>query len=278
MASLGIHDDWRRRFPKVRPLKKGEVATAWPWVPIRYAEAYAAHQARIERFLAGVPKDYRGVLFNDLQGGPASCGCGNLQCRWATDYGVPSTGTKLTETDVAARFVAQVRKAHRDKEIIPVWTTECEKEDLPLAKLPKGSWTTGYCGTVPCLDYCRKRFGEQWTALQADRGGPTGLLLLHREFQRDRKEYGGPATWLTAAVAMVRKQGPEAVPPRNLQIAWWNGFRTLLADHGNGCGQPRRGAAVFLSITLEFWSRSRPVRRRGPAWRAVHCSPKRLRQ
>ena len=213
MASLGSHDDWRRRFPAVRPLEKGEVAKAWPWVPIRYREAYEAHQVRMGRLLARAPQSYRGVLLNDLQGGPASCGCGNLQCRWATDYGVPSTATKLAETEAAARFVAQVRDAHRDKEIIPVWTTECEKEDLPLSKLPQGSWSTGYCGTVPCLDYCRKRFAEQWTALQSDRRASTGLLLLHREFQRDRKEYGGPATWLTAATEMMLKQGKDPLLP-----------------------------------------------------------------
>jgi hypothetical protein len=218
MASLGSHDDWRQRFPSVRAPDKGEVAKAWPWVPIRYREAYDAHLARIERLLVSAPEGYRGVLLNDLQGGPASCGCGNLQCRWATDYGVPSTGTMLKETEVAAHFVAQVCKAHRGKEIVPVWTTECEQEDLPLTKLPKGSWSTGYCGTVPCLDYCRKRFGEQWAALQADQRAPTGLLLLHREFQRDRSEYGSPTAWLTAAVATVRKQGPKGLPPRSLWL------------------------------------------------------------
>ena len=64
------------------------------WVPIRYAEVHGAIRS-IQRLLAGVPKHYARVPFNDLQG-LASCGCGNLQCRWATDYGVPSTGTKLT--------------------------------------------------------------------------------------------------------------------------------------------------------------------------------------
>lgn len=218
MASLGSHGDWRKRFPRVRPLEKGEVAKAWPWVPITYREAFEAHRKRIDRLLARVPDGYRGVLLNDLQGGPASCGCGNLQCRWATDYGVPSTATKLAGVDAAARFVAEVGKSLKGKEVIPVWTTECEEEDLPADKLPKGGWSTGYCGGVPCLDYCRKRFNEQWTALHADRRGPTGLLLLHKEFGRDRKEYGGPANWLRAAVGYVERAGVTPVPRRRLWL------------------------------------------------------------
>ena len=164
MASLGSHDDWRKRFPKVRPLEKGEVAKAWPWVPITYRETFDAHRERIARLLARVPDGYRGVLLNDLQGGPASCGCGNLQCRWATDYGVPSTAAKLVGAGIAARFVAEVAKALKGKEVIPIWTTECEEEDLPIAKLPKGSWSTGYCGDVPLS-------GDLSQAVQRTMGG-----------------------------------------------------------------------------------------------------------
>jgi hypothetical protein len=218
MAALGSHDDWRKRFPNVRPLEKGEVAKAWPWVPITYREAFDAHRKRIDRLLTHVPDGYKGVLLNDLQGGPASCGCGNLQCRWATDYGVPSTTPKLAGADIAARFVAEIGKLVKDKEVIPVWTTECEEEDLPLDKQRKKSWTTGYCGSVPCLETCRKRFNEQWTALHADRRGPTGLLLLHKEFGRDRKEYAGPANWMKSNVAYVEKQGVKPVARRRLWL------------------------------------------------------------
>ena len=94
MASLGMHDDWLTRFPAAKKPKKGEVAKAYPWVPIGYAEAFQAHLRRIEQLLGKVSDAYRGLLLNDLQGGPASCGCGNLQCRWAIDYGVPATATR----------------------------------------------------------------------------------------------------------------------------------------------------------------------------------------
>jgi len=218
MAPLGMHDDWRKRFPKVRPTTKGEVAKAWPWVPISYRESFDAHRKRIKRLLATAPEGYRGLLLNDLQGGPASCGCGNLQCRWAVDYGVPSTATKLAGPDVAARFVAEVGKAVTGKEVIPVWTTECEQEDLPAGQRPKRGWGTGYCGNVPCFDTCRKRFAEQWKALNASRRGPTAVLLLHREFHRDLKGYGGPAGWITQAVASLAQRGTATIPPRRLWL------------------------------------------------------------
>jgi hypothetical protein len=217
LASLGMHGDWRSRFPKVRPLEKGEVAKAWPWVPIGYKESFDAHRARVGRLLERAPAGFRGVLLNDLQGGPGSCGCGNLQCRWAIDYHVPSTATVLAEA--APKFVAEVEKLLPGKQVIPVWTTECEAEDMPAAKRPAGSWGTGLCGNVPCFDYCRARFAEQWVALQTGRAGPTAVLALHRELQRDRPEYGGPAAWVGRAVDYCEKQkGAATVPPNRLWV------------------------------------------------------------
>jgi hypothetical protein len=229
MASLGTHDDWQKRFPKVRPPGKGEVAKAWPWVPIGYKETFDAHLARAKALLARVPAGCRGVLLNDLQGGPSACGCGNVQCRWATDYGVPSTATKLAGPGVAARFVAEVGKLAPDKEVIPVFTTECEEEDLPADKLPKGGWGTGYCGGVECLATCRKRYAEQWTALHADRTGPTGLLLLHKEFGRDRKEYGGPAEWVARGVGYAERAGAAPVARSRLWLVV-QGYGVLAAE------------------------------------------------
>jgi hypothetical protein len=219
MASLGMHDDWRKRFPRIRPLAKGEVAKAWPWVPITYQEAYDAQLARVKKLLGRLPQGYRGLLLNDLQAGPASCGCGNLQCRWAVDYGVPSTGAKRAGPDAAAQFVTEVGKAANGKEVIPVWVTECAHEDLaPEKQRPPGGWSTGLCGTVNCFDTCRKKFAEQWSALQAVHRGPTGLLLLHRELQRERKEYGGPGGWMTRTMKYLDDQTAKPFPRQRLWL------------------------------------------------------------
>jgi hypothetical protein len=218
VAALGSHGDWQARFPKIQPPVPGEVAKAWPWVPIGYKEAFDAHLARIKKLLERAPDGYQGVLLNDLQGGPASCGCGNLQCRWALDYRVGSTTTKLAEADAAPRFVREVGKIAKGKMVIPVWVTECEREDLPASLREKGSWGTGYCGSVPCFETCRKHFAEQWTALQAGRDGPTALLTLHREFQRDRQEYGGTAGWVARAVEYCDKQMTVPIPHERLWL------------------------------------------------------------
>jgi hypothetical protein len=210
MASLGMHADWRTRFPGVRPTANGEVAKAWPWVPIAYRETFAAHVKRFAGLLRRLPDQTRGILLNDLQGGPASCGCGNLQCRWAIDYHVPSTATTLP--DAAPKFLAEIATLAPGKEIVPVWTTECETEDLPADKRPPGAWGTGLCGSVQCFDYCRQRFSEQWATLQKDRTGPTALLALHRTLHRDRSEYGAPAAWVERVAEYCQKQvraGPE---------------------------------------------------------------------
>ena len=216
MASLGMHDDWHQRFPDTPKPGKGEVAKAYPWVPITSREAYDAHLTRVEQLLGRrAAGPYAGMLLNDLQGGPSSCGCGNPLCRWATDYGVPSTATKLDGEDVAARFTSTVAKLVAGKTVVPVWTTECEDIDLP-EKLAPGGRSTGLCGGVECANTtCPKAFTKQWTALLDDHEGPLGVLALHEELGRD-------AAWVPHAVRyfdMVPPQhGGKAVAPERLWL------------------------------------------------------------
>lgn len=218
MATLGMHDDWRKQFPNVPKLQKGEVAKAWPWTPIAYEKAFTAHLARIRDLLRRVPQSYSGVLLNDLQGGPSSCGCGNLQCRWAIDYNVPHTAQRVSGNDVAARFVDDVKKIVVGHKVIPVWTSECERDDMALKKIPNQKWTTGYCGGVDCFNYCHDRFAEQWLALQAKQDDPIALLLLHKEFKRDRDEYGGKTAWIASAPGYLSDEKIKKAPPKSLWL------------------------------------------------------------
>lgn len=218
LASLGMHDDWLRRFPSLKKTSQSEVAKAYPWVPIGYAEAFQAHLRRVERLLQLAPAPYQGILLNDLQGGPASCGCGNLQCRWAIDYGTPHTATQERVDDAAARFVAAVEKLAPHKQVIPVWMTECEAGDLPADEAPHGK-TTGSCGSVACANHtCPQAFAKQLGALLATHTGPLGLLAAEDAAGRDARFYGGPGGWLKAAVAYLDHtplDSQQRVPLRN---------------------------------------------------------------
>jgi hypothetical protein len=191
-------------------------------VPIGYREAFDAHLARIEQLLQQAPPGWRGLLLNDLQGGPSSCGCGNLLCRWAIDYHVQSTATKLEGDDVAARFTAEVRKRVGDKTVIPVWTTECEHVDLPPDK-NQGRPSTGLCGTVGCATAaCPDKFTRQWSALASGHDRPIGLLALHTALQRTQKEFGGGPGWVTNAMAYLDQTLPahngKAISPQRLWV------------------------------------------------------------
>jgi len=169
-------------------------------VPIGYSEAFEAHLQRIKRLLEKVPGQYSGLLLNDLQGGPAACGCGNLQCRWAIDYGVPATSTPHSVDDAAARFMAKVGELAPGKQIVPVWMTECEELDLPANKA-RGGRTTGLCGSVACAHgTCPKAFRKQWMALVHSHRGPIGLLATQEACGRDAEFYGSPTGWIPAAV------------------------------------------------------------------------------
>jgi hypothetical protein len=218
MAALGSHEDWLKNFKSFPEPGVGEVAKAFPWVPISYRETFDAHLARIEQLVKRAPPGWRGLLLNDLQAGPSSCGCGNLQCRWAVDYNVRSTATKLEGDDVAARFVAEVRKRVGDKTVIPVWTTECEEVDLPPEK-HQGRPGTGLCGTVGCATgACPQVFSRQWSALTSGHDGPFCLLALHTALQRRRTEWGGGPGWVTNAIAYLDKTLPA------------NGGQTISSD------------------------------------------------
>jgi len=208
MAALGSHEDWQKNFPKFPEPGVGEVAKAFPWVPISYRESFDAHLARIEQLLKRAPPGWRGLLLNDLQAGPSSCGCGNLLCRWAVDYHVRSTATKLAGDVIAATFVAEVRKRIGDRQVIPVWTTECEKVDLPANK-NQGRPGTGLCGTVGCdTGACPEEFTRQWSALVSGHDGPIGLLALHTALQRTQREFGGGSAWVTNAIAYLEQTVP----------------------------------------------------------------------
>jgi hypothetical protein len=218
VASLGLHDDWRKNFSNIPELGQDEVAKAWPWVPIGYKDAFAAHLSRIKTLVGIIPKRYRGILLNDLQGGPSACGCGNLQCRWALDYGVPGTTETIPGNDAAARFVAEVKKLTPGGVVIPVWTTECERQDMAVGKLPEQKWTTGFCGNVDCFNNCRDRFAEQWLALHSKHEGPTAILLLHKEFKRNRNEYGDSLDWMSQGVGYLQQEEIARVKPKALWL------------------------------------------------------------
>jgi hypothetical protein len=212
MASLGMHDDWHARFPTTPKPKAGEVAKAYPWVPITYREAFEAHRQRIARLLTDrAAQPYKGVLLNDLQAGPASCGCGNLLCRWATDYHVAPTATRLKGDDVAARFLDEVKKLVPEQaSVIPIWATECEDSDLPANRAPGGK-TSHLCGSVACSKgTCPKAFSKQWSQIAGRERGPIGVLALHRELDRAGELFGTPGEWSGRAVEYL-----QTIPPRH---------------------------------------------------------------
>ncbi len=222
MAALGSHADWQKNFPKFPEPGVGEVAKAFPWVPIGYREAFDAHLARIEQLLKRAAPGWRGLLLNDLQAGPSSCGCGNVLCRWAIDYHVSSTATKMGGDDVAARFVAEVRQRAGGKTVIPVWTTECAPVDLPADK-NQGRPGTGLCGTVGCATgACPDAFNRQWSALVSGHHEPIGLLALHSALQRTQKEFGGGPGWVTNAIGYLNQtlpaNGGKAIPTERLWV------------------------------------------------------------
>jgi len=214
LASLQGHDEWRRQFPELGAAAAGQVVKVWPWLPVAYAEAFAAHRDRIAGQLAALPSA-EFVFLNDLQGPPAACGCGNTLCRWATDYTLGGRAPARTATplgaDAASKFVAAVRQMAKHSEVIPVWVTECEEADTVA---------DGACCGVGCYHgACWREFDRQWMALRAS-GGRTALLLPYVAFGRDLPRYRDPAGWVAFAIEHLRTRMHDRhrveVPPESL--------------------------------------------------------------
>jgi len=254
MASLGMHDDWQKRFPKVpAPVKDKEVAKVYPWVPIGYREAFDAHQKRVHGLRERAAEPYRGLLLNDLQGGPAACGCGNRQCRWALDYGVPATATKLEGHDIAVRFLAVVRKLFPGKDVIPIWMTECEHDDL-APNHRAGKTGTGLCGSVPCaIGTCPKVFAQQWAPLVDDGDSAVGLLVLQKELERSGALYAANS-WIPKAVAYVdtipAQQGKKVLPHDRLWlVVQGEGVSAVGQAAARAAALKTSPAAVLVALT-----------------------------
>ena len=199
MASLQGHPEWRRLYDDPPSPGDDEVVKTYPWVPILNREPFDGQLARLGELLADRPRP-DGVFLNDLQGGPSACGCGNLLCRWTTDYGKLRTTTPLGD-DAAARFVTKVAELLPASRVVPVWTTECEEQDA--AK-------DGMCGGVGCFDgICWRAYTRQLMPL-ARQCPQIGVLLPYRAMGRDLPIYGEPAGWIKHAIKTF-----QTMPPRH---------------------------------------------------------------
>lgn len=240
VASLQGHGEWRQNAPDFAEPPADQVVIAWPWVPVRYAEAFAAHQQRVAAQLRALPPaDF--VFLNDLQGPPAACGCGNVLCRWATDYTLhgqpPAREATLLPPDAAARFVAGVQTLVPASLVIPVWVTECEEADTTA---------DGACHGVGCYHgACWREFDRQWVPLR-DHCSHIALCLTWRTFGRDLPRYDDQAGWVAFASAHLRERakshhGGELAATRLVAI---------VDDDGTGKGVAMARAAGITAILV----------------------------
>ena len=194
MASLQTHPEWRIQFPNFPQLRSNEVAKVYPWVPVLYRETYPVHLARVQKQLHPLPQP-KFLFLNDLQGAPSACGCGNTFCRWTTDYGPIKTATRLPNR-AAADFVEAVSKLNPSTTVVPVWTTECAKED---ADHEQG------CAGVKCFGgACWREYSKQLGPI-ASSSSVIGVLLPFQDFQRNVTQ--GPR-WQKSALESFQKVIP----------------------------------------------------------------------
>ncbi len=208
MASLQGHGEWRRLFPKTRVPQEGEVTKIYPWTPILYRENFDGHLARVTALLKDRPQA-KGVFLNDLQAAPSACGCGNVVCRWTTDYGPIETAKRLKD-DAAALFVSELSRRMPEVKLIPVWTSECEEHDQEAL-----------CAGVGCYQgLCWKRYAAQLAPL-AKQVNALGVLCLYKEFGQDVPHWKSEAAWVEHALRTFEappQNGPKVATSRLIPV------------------------------------------------------------
>lgn len=208
MASLQGHGEWRRLFPKTRPPGVGEVTKVYPWTPILYRENFDGHLDRVTTLLKDRPRP-KAVFLNDLQAAPSACGCGNVVCRWTTDYGPIETAQRLKD-DAAALFVAALARRLPDVKLIPVWTSECEEHDREAL-----------CAGVGCYQgICWKRYATQLAPI-AKQVDQLGVLCLYKEFGQDVLHWKSEAGWIEHALRTFEdppQNGPKVSASRLIAV------------------------------------------------------------
>jgi hypothetical protein len=246
MATLDGHDEWRLDHADAPATAAGEVVVTWPWVPVAYAEAWAAHRDRLSTWLSALPPPDV-VFLSDLQGPPGACGCGNMLCRWACDYTLqnrqPSRLATPLGPEAAADFVRAVQAMLPAARVVPVWVTECEEDDTV---------EDGACHGVGCYHgACWREFDRQWAPLRAA-AEPIALLLPYRAFGRDLPRFGATAGWVRFAIEHLRAR-EAAMHQRELPGSM---LVAVLQGHGERDAMPdveaqvRQAAAAGVTDVL----------------------------
>ena len=238
MASIQGHGEWMRLFPGFVKPGKNEIVKVYPWVPIFYAEAQKAHLERIAFAIKNLPAPNR-VWLNDVQGAPSACGCGHPLCRWTSDYGKVLTATKMGD-EAPANFITKVQSVVGSAKIIPILTSECEKDD---------EHTT--CGGVGCFEgACWKAFSRQLD-LVATKVDHIGVACFYKEFDRDLERYGQEAGWVKFALqsfeSMPKLRDGKGVPTDRLiaVLQGWNVNNEEL-DHQIKIAQSTNVAGILI--------------------------------
>ncbi len=196
MASLQGHAEWRKLFPAVAEPTENQVVKNSPWVPILYAETFAAHEDRVASLLRNMPIAEK-IWLHDLQGAPSACGCGHPLCRWTADYGPIKTATPL-DNSAAAKFVSAIQELSPESQIVPIFAGECEQED-----------EHSVCCGVACFDgKCWTEFTAQLDAV-AQVSPLIGVSSFYIDYERDLSRYGTDAAWIKYTVRSFQEMPPK---------------------------------------------------------------------
>ncbi|MDX1933610.1 MAG: hypothetical protein SFU56_13505 [Capsulimonadales bacterium] len=203
------HHEWLRRFPEY---SGGHPALVAPYIGLNTRAAAEHARSQAYRRIADAVWAKR-LFLGDIQGPPMGCGCGNPCCRsWDN-----APGPKLASTPYdrpvllfPVEFVAALKAALPDRDLVPVLCPECERGvRIDGIDDPDGPEGTDLCQGVPCVSPCATLYWPSLLTAFRGMGGEVGLLLLTRALGKEHPVFGGPRAWAERA---HRHYGVDLLP------------------------------------------------------------------
>jgi hypothetical protein len=200
------HTEWLELFPEQD--WTGRRAVVYPWICVNNRAVFDYALDRVARLVKAVREPFAGVFLNDIQGGPAGCGCGNDLCRsWDNSPGekIAPSPYERPETFFSVVFLHALRRRLPGTALVPIICEECET-GITMDGIESPDDVLGECHGVPCRPCSTDYYPRLIDSLRDE--PRVGLLSFYKLWRRNVPLWGPEAGWVGAVLRRYHERDP----------------------------------------------------------------------